>query len=322
MRQLFSLMAGATLVAVLSQHAGAQSYPDRPITMIVPFSAGGGTDAIARKLADHLSTTLGQQVIIENKPGAATMIGAEYVKNAAPDGYTILMGSTSTFALAPYSYKNARYSFEDFTAVAGIIDYSHAFVARADAPFDDFAGMVTYAKENPGRLRFGTTGRGGVVHLQQQEIDSRLDIQTVDVSYQGGAPALQDILGGRLDVYLDGILPVAQHYKAGNVKVIALSGKDPVPAMEGVPTLAQAGFPQLTHDLWITTAAPKDTPRDVVVALNAAFEKALADKGIQQWMIELGYVLAYTSPEDEDTKIRTDAEKWRALITEFGIMLE
>lgn len=322
MRKLFSLAAGAMLAAAFSQPATAQTYPDRPITMIVPFSAGGGTDAIARKLADHLSSTLGQQVIIENKPGAATMIGAEYVKNAAPDGYTILMGSTSTFALAPYSYKNARYSFDDFTAVSGIIDYSHAFVARADAPFDDFAGMVAYAKENPGSLRFGTTGRGGVVHLQQQEIDSRLEIQTIDVSYQGGAPALQDILGGRLDVYLDGILPVAQHFKAGNLKVIALSGKDPVPAMEGVPTLAQAGFPQLTHDLWITAAAPKETPGDVIATLNDAFRSALADEEIQRWMIESGYVLAYASSEDEGAKIRADAEKWRALITEFGITLE
>lgn len=321
MRHLLIMVAGATLAASLSA-ASADTYPSKPITFIVPFAAGGGTDAIARKLADHLSSTLGQQIIVENKPGAATMIGAEYVKNAAPDGYTILMGSTSTFALAPYSYKNARYSFDDFTAVSGIIDYSHAFVARADAPFDDFAGMVAYAKANPGTLRFGTTGRGGVVHLQQQEIDSKLEIKSVDVSYQGGAPALQDVLGGRLDVYLDGILPVMQHHEAGKVKVIALSGKDPVPALEGVPTLAEAGFPQLTHDLWITTAAPRDTPREVIAALNAAFEKALADKDVSQWLVDSGYVIAYASSDDEAKKIRSDADKWRALITEFGIVLE
>lgn len=321
MRNLLMMVAGATLAASVTT-ASADTYPSKPITFIVPFAAGGGTDAIARKLADHLSSTLGQQIIVENKPGAATMIGAEYVKNAAPDGYTILMGSTSTFALAPYSYKNARYSFDDFTAVSGIIDYSHAFVARADAPFDDFAGMVAYAKANPGTLRFGTTGRGGVVHLQQQEIDSKLGIKSVDVSYQGGAPALQDILGGRLDVYLDGILPVMQHHKAGKVKVLALSGKDSVPAMESVPTLAEAGFPQLTHDLWITTAAPKDTPPDVIATLNGAFEKALADKDVSQWLVDSGYVIAYASPEDEANKIRTDAQKWRALITEFGIVLE
>lgn len=322
LKRTLSALATSAMIALSATIAQAQSFPDKPITLIVPFTAGGGSDAVGRKVAERMSENLGQQVIVENKPGAATMIAADYVKAAPADGYTLLFASNTTLCVVPFAYKNARFTAEDFTPVSGVIDYSFAIVARKDAPFDDMKGFVEHAKANPNSVTFGTTGRGGSVHMLQMLMNKRLGIQTKDVPYQGGAPGLQDILGGRLDIYADGILPIIQHHKAGNVKVIAVSGKDRADAIGDVPTFGEQGFDALTTVYWFDMVAPKGTPDDVIQRLNEAVKFALEDKGVQEWMAASGYQTAYSTPQDEAGKIEADIRKWSALVKEFEVSLE
>lgn len=321
-RSLMTLMAGGVLLAASSLTANAQDFPIRPVTVIVPYSPGGGTDLVGRKISDRLAKALGQPVIVENKPGAATMIAADFVKSAPADGYTILFASSTTLCIVPYAYKSARYSAADFTPVSGIIDYSFAIVARKDAPFDDMKGFVEYATSNPGKATFGTVGRGSSSHLLQAMMDNRLGIKTKDVPYPGGAGALKDILGGRLDVYADGILPIISYHKNKDVKVLAVTGGERASAIEDVPTFKEAGFDQLTTVYWFNMMVPKATPEPVVNRLNEAFKEALADKDIQDWMKASGYQTAYSTPADEQKKIDRDIASWSALVKEVGLSLD
>lgn len=321
-RHTLGVMATSAIVALSTVFAHSQSFPEKPITLIVPFTAGGGSDAVGRKVAEKMSENLGQQVIVENKPGAATMIAADFVKAAPADGYTILLASNTTLCVVPFAYKNARFTADDFTPISGVIDYSFAIVARKEAPFDDMKSFVEYTKANPNTVTFGTTGRGGSVHMLQMLMNERLDIETKDVPYQGGAPGLQDILGNRLDIYADGILPIIQHHKADSVKVIAVSGRDRAEAISDVPTFGEQGFDELTTVYWFNAVAPKGTPEPVIQRLNEAVKFALEDASVQEWMAASGYQTAYTTPQDEAQKIETDIQTWSSLVKEFNVSLE
>lgn len=322
LKHTLSVLAAGALVALTGNPAQAQDYPNQPITLVIPFAAGGGADAVGRKVADKMSENLGQQVIVENKPGAATKIAAEFVKAAPADGYTLLYASNTTLALVPYAYSNAQFTADDFDPISGVIDNSVAVVARKDAPFNDMASLVEYAKANPNKVTFGTTGRGGSVHMLQMLMNARLGIETKDVPYQGGAPALQDILGDRLDLYADAILPVTQHYDAGTVKVIAISGNERVPSMPDVPTFAEQGFDELTTVYWWDVVAPKGTPEPVIARLNEAVKFALDDQDMQDWLLASGYHAAYSTPEAEVLKIANGVKEWSSLVKEFGVSLE
>lgn len=321
-RRILTVFAAWAMVALGASGVQAQQFPNRPITMVIGFTAGGGADAVGRKLAELMSANLGQQVIVENKPGAATKIAAEYVKSAPADGYTLLYASNSTLALVPAAYKNAQFSAADFAPVAGVIDTSVAVVARKDAPFDDMKGLVNYAKANPDKVTFGTAGRGGALHMLQMLINVRLGLKTKDVPYQGGAKALQDILGGRLDVYADAIQAVAQHHDARTVKVLAVSGSKRVSMLANVPTFAEQGFDNLTTDFWWDVVVPKGTPEAVIARLNAAIKVALEDRGFRDWLAASGSHPAYSSPAEEASKITNGVRAWGEMVKEFKISLE
>lgn len=319
---LLAAVAGIVLAFGPAAGAFAQTFPVKSITLIVPFTAGGGGDAVGRRLADLMSQDLGQQVIVENKPGAGSMIAAEHVKAAEPDGYTLLLAMSSTLSFLPNAKADAPYSAADFAAVSGYITYPFGLAARKGVPFDDLAGLVDYARGNPRKLTFGTTGRGGAVHMMQEMFNRRLNIETVDVPYQGGAPALQDILGERLDVYADGILNLVQHHKEGTIKMIAVTGATRTAALPDVPSFEEAGFPQLIVTSWSNVVAPKDTPPAVLERLNQAIKTATENEELLEWLASSGYDAAYTTPADEQARIKEDAATWKARFEEFGVRVD
>lgn len=319
---LITAVAGIAAALASAAGANAQTFPDKPISLIVPFTAGGGGDAVGRRLAELMSQELGQQVIVENKPGAGSMIAAEYVKAAEPDGYTLLLAMSSTLSFAPNAQADARYSVADFTAVSGYITYPFGLAARNGAPFTDMRSLIEYAKENPRKLSFGTTGRGGAVHMMQQMFNHRLGIETVDVPYQGGSPALQDILGERLDVYADGILNLVQHHKEGTIKMIAVSGAERTTALPDVPSFKEAGFPELIVTSWSNVVAPRGTPEPIIERLNQAIKVATGNAELLEWLAASGYDSAYTTPAEEQVRIEQDAAIWKERFEEFDVRIE
>lgn len=321
-KHFLGAIAAATLVLLPTMPVQAQGFPDRPVTLVVPFAAGGGADAVARRLAEKMAENLRQPVVVENKPGAATKIGAEYVKAAAPNGYTLLYASNSTHCLVPATYKSARFKATDFEPISGVIDNSVAVVVRKGAPFNDMKSFVEYAKANPNKVTFGTTGQGGSVHMLQLLINKRLDIKTTDVPYKGGAPALQDLLGNRLDMYGDAIQAISQLHNSGAVKVIAVSGNKRAASIADVPTFAEQGFDQLTTVYWWNLVAPKGTPKPVLQRLNSAVKAALEDKGVEDWLVAAGNSPAYSTPEAEARKIDSSCQNWTAQVKEFNISMD
>lgn len=322
MRKCLAICAGLFVAAVAGTAPVSAQYPEKPITMIMPFAAGGSTDAVGRLVAEEMSKHLGQRVIVENKPGAASMVAADHVRSAAPDGYTIFYATNSTLCIVPYTYRSAEFTHEDFAPVSNVVNYSLVIVARPDTPYDDMAGLIAYARENPRKVTFGTTGKGGSVHMLQQLIDRREGIETRDVPYPGAAPSLKDVLGGRLDVYADGTFTVADYYHQGKVKILGFAGSERSTALPEVPTFADQGFPELSLDFSHNIVAPKDTPKEIVARLNEAVRLTLEDPKVIERLKEAGYAPAYATPEGSEQEIEACAAFWKGLAEEFGIELD
>jgi tripartite-type tricarboxylate transporter receptor subunit TctC len=319
LRQLLAPAAALLAAALLPLAAAAQSYPDRPVTLIVPYTPGGQFDNHARLLAKHMSTLLGQSVVVENKPGAGTTLGAEFVARAKPDGYTLLMAGATMFTIAPHTFQSLRYKIEDFQTVSTINVLPMAlFVNPAVLPVKDFKEFVAYAKANPGKVNYGTTGPGVATHLLGELTKARVGIDIVPVHYKGTGPGMQDLLGGRVQSMFDGLLAHAPMVKEGKERVLGVSSEKRLPGAPEVPTFAEMGYPELAMSSWAGIVVPKGTPPAIVDRLQKAVDSAVNSDEVKSRMIADGTIPSTSTPQAFDTLIKRDYDVWGGVIRRIG----
>ncbi len=319
LRKLLAPAATVLAAALLPLTAAAQSYPDRPVTLIVPYTPGGQFDNHARLLAKHMSTLLGQSVVVENKPGAGTTLGAEFVARAKPDGYTLLMAGATMFTIAPHTFQSLRYKIEDFQTVSTINVLPMAlFVNPAVLPVKDFKEFVAYAKANPGKVNYGTTGPGVATHLLGELTKARLGIDIVPVHYKGTGPGMQDLLGGRVQSMFDGLLAHQPMVKEGKERVLGVSSEKRLPGAPEVPTFAEMGYPELAMSSWAGIVVPKGTPQAIVDRLQKAVDSAVNSDEVKNRMIADGTIPSTSTPQAFDTLIKRDYDVWGGVIRRIG----
>lgn len=315
-------MGLATLSAAWLPAAQAQAWPSRPITIVMPYASGGPTDIVARLLAQRMSESLGQPVVVSNAPGASTMIGAEKAARSPADGYTLFIGSVTTFSNNPLMYRKIRYKVDDFTPISMIARTPYTLTVSPTMPVTDFAGFVAYAKQRPGKVFNATTGIGATNQLLGQMLNNEAGIQMADVAYKGSGPALLDVMGGQVDLTFDGINTSAQALKAGKVKVLAITSDKRSPAMPDVPTFAELGYPKMNASFWYGLFAPAGTPPAIIERLNREVAAALRADDIRNRLVSDGLSVEPSTPQSLSDTIAGDARLWGPVIKALGIELD
>jgi tripartite-type tricarboxylate transporter receptor subunit TctC len=306
----------AALLGV-SSIARAQTYPVRPITMIVPFAAGGPVDVIGRILAERMRLSLGQPVIIENVTGAAGNIGVGRVAHAAPDGYTLSIGIWSTHVVNGAIYKLQYDVLDDFEPIALIASFPVLIVARNTAPANDLKGLIAWLKANPDKISAGTGGVGSPNHVSGVLFQKITGTRFQFVPYRGAAPAMQDLVAGQIDMIFDTPANSLPQVRLGNIKAFAVAAKNRMAAARDIPTVDEAGLPGFYFSVWNAIWAPKGTPRNIIDALNAAVVSALADPIVRSRIADLGqdiFPRDQQTPEALRSLQKAEIEKWWPII--------
>jgi tripartite-type tricarboxylate transporter receptor subunit TctC len=316
----------AALVA--TQSAGAQTYPDRPIKMVVPYTPGGQFDIHARLLAEKMGTTLGQPVVIENRPGAGTMLGAEAVARAKNDGYTLLFSGSNMFAILPHTYSKLPYTVGDFQTITTVSDLPMGLVVDAKkVPAGDIKEFIELVRANPGKIDFGSSGTGGAQHLLGELAKMRMGLEMNQVSFRGTPEVLAAMLGGHVPVAFDGIvayLPsagLASAGKGGPLRILGISSAQRLAAAPWVPTFAEAGYPDMTVSTRGGIVAPAGTPRPIINKLHDAIVTANSDAEIRRKVIEGAAVPRTSTPEEFDAMIKADSALWGEVVSKLNLKL-
>ena len=320
-RALFAALAFAAL-ALPAAHG--QIYPAKQIRLVVPYPAGGGTDFFARTVAVQLSQQMGQQIIVENRPGAATIIGAEAVAKSAPDGYTLLLGDTATFAVNPSLYKKLPYDPQkDFAPISLTGRFALLLVVNpASIKADSISELIEQAKKNPSKLDYASPGPGSPHHLAMELFMQRAGVQFTHVPYKGAGPAIQDLLGGRIPLMFLDLAAGGPQIKAGKLKALAVASDKRIAALPELPTLGESGMPGFEAWAWQALAAPAGTPADIVAKLNAEYRKAIGTPEIRQKMIDAGIDPLQSSPEEVSAYVKSETAKWAKVIGDARISVE
>ncbi len=292
----------ATLASVLAAPAAfAQSdYPNKPIRIVVPYAAGGGTDAIARVVAKAMTTQLGQAVMVDNKPGSGTAIGATEVARAVPDGYTLLWGDNTTFALNPFLYKKLPYApLEDFAPISSTLRGALVLLVSPTLGVNSVPELLAYVKARPGKLQYGSAGNGTPHHLAMEALKLKTGMQILHVPYKGEGPSMNDLLSGSIQMMFAGVPLAKQHAETGRVKLIATSGGRRSSALPNVPTVAEGGVPGFDASYWHALVAPAKTPDAIIKTLHQAYTKAINDPDVQAYIAKAGGAyLSLTTPQE------------------------
>ncbi|RYF40263.1 MAG: tripartite tricarboxylate transporter substrate binding protein [Comamonadaceae bacterium] len=326
--QTLRQLAGAASLALLGLVAAAPAmaqpaYPQQAVKWIVPFPAGGGTDVVARLLAQSMADAVGQPIVIDNKPGAGTMIGGDAIAKARPDGYTVGTVDVSTVALAPSLYSKVPYrSDSDFSYIGGTTRFPFVLVVRPNLPVNTLGELLALARQKPGELKYASPGAGGPNHLGMELLQRKVNIKLIHVPYRGDAPALQDLMGGQIDMYLVNTAASLPYIRSGKLRPIALSMARRSSALPDVPTFAEAGVPGFEAYAWQGLAAPASTPPQVVSRLNAELNKALASPAIAARLSEMGVEPLPTSPAEFARLVAEQSAQWSTVIREAGVRLE
>ena len=314
---LAMLATGALALAPFA--AQAQAFPSKALTIVVPFSAGGTTDILARVVGQFMSKDLGQPVVIDNRPGAGGNIGAQMVARAAPDGYTLLMGTVGTHAINQSLYKKLAFDpIKDFAPVTRVALVPNLLVAHPSQPFKTVKELVAYAKANPGKVTFASSGSGSSIHLSGEMFQQLAGVEMQHVPYKGSAPALTDLLGGQTAIMFDNMPSVIGHVRAGKLRPIAVTTPTRSPALPDVPTIAESGVPGYSATSWSGILAPAATPAPVIAKLNASILKALADPEVKKKLAEQGAEPHGEKPEQFAEFIRSETAKWGQTVKVSG----
>jgi len=315
-----ALMSGLSGVSV---HAQPQSFPNRPITLVIPFAPGGSTSIVGRVIADKMSQLLGEGIVIDNRPGAGGTVGSKMVAKSEPDGYTILLGYTGTLAIGPSLYKNVGYDpRKDFAPIGMIGNAPSAVVVHPSFPAKSIAELIAYAKANPGKVNFGSAGVGSVNHITGEYFARSAGITLMHIPYKGTGPALTDLLGGHIPMALAPIPAVHANIAAGLLRALAVTGKTRSGLLPDVPTIAEEGLTGFEASLYYGLVAPAGTPRPIIDRLNKELRTALASDEVKKQLGLDGTEITSGSPEDYADFIDKDEKKWSELVKASGVEQE
>jgi tripartite-type tricarboxylate transporter receptor subunit TctC len=316
---------GAALAAagmLAAPAAFAQSdYPNQPITMIVPFAPGGASDFAARLLQPRLSAILGQQIVIENRDGAAGNVGMDLAARAKPDGYTLFLGNVGTVSINPYIFSSLRVKpLQDFAPISIVADTPGLLIANPGFPPNNVKELVEYVKARPGQVNFASPGTGSVNRLEMESFRREAGLDMVHVPYKGGAgPATADVMGGHVSLMFVTISSGINHVKGGRLKALGVSTKQRVPQLPDVPTMTEQGYPKSVSSSWQGILVPAGTPQPIIDKLHAAVVEAMKDETIRARMGESGVIaVSSATPAEFKQYIQADADKWSAIIKEIG----
>ena len=319
------LLAVLSLVCALSVHfdANAQAYPSKPVRLLVPFAPGGTTDVLARLVAQKLTDSLGQQVVIENKPGAGGNIGTELAVKSPADGYTLVMSFDGTMAINPNTYAKMPFDPQkDLVAVANVAQVPLLIVVHPGVAAKTIAEFVALARASPGRINYSSAGHGSTGHLTGELLRSRAAIEIVHVSYKGGGQAVQDLLGGQIQMLVTALPTVEGHLKGGKLRALAFTSSRRVPGAPEVPTLAESGYPGLEVLSWYGILAPAGTSAEIVGRLNGEINRVLQAPGMRERLTALGAEPTGGTPEQFAQTIRSDTARWAKVVSTAGIRIE
>jgi tripartite-type tricarboxylate transporter receptor subunit TctC len=317
---LFALVA--LVLSLLSGDKAFADYPDRVIKIIVPFAAGGGTDAITRVLAQEMAKDLGGSMIIENKPGASTIIGAQVVASAEPDGYTLLMGS---FAHAVNPSLNPKMPFDpdkDFAPIALVARSPNIAVVNPKSSFRSIADLIAAAKAEPDKISYGTFGTGTSAHLAGEMFKRMAGVNMTMVPYKGSAPAITDLIGGQIQVMFATVASAASLIEDGQLRALAVTSAERSPAFPQLPTVAETGLPGFEAETWYGLLAPAKTPPDIIERLNKSAARAVQADAFKKLSVNEGLVLIAAPPQEFGRYYRSEVERWRKVIEQAGIKAE
>ena len=308
------ILLGMVLAVAASFNALA-AYPDKTVTMVVPFPPGGSTDAIARVLAQKLQEKLGGTFIIENKAGATGTIGAAFVKRAPADGYTLFVSSLGPFVIAPHLIKGVQYdALKDFDPITVAVQAPNVLVVPAGSPDKSVAELLAHLKKTPGKVSFASSGNGSSDHLSAELFWQQTGTEGLHVPYKGGGPAINDLLGGQVDAAFVNINSIIQHIKAGKVRALAVSSLQRNPLLPEVPTLDEQGIKGAEVQSWQAVAVPKGVPADVKAKLHAAIVGALNDPAVKDKLLAQGFEIVGNTPEQFGRFQATEYARWKQLI--------
>ncbi len=313
------VIAGA-LATLMVVGPALAAYPDKPVRIIVPFVPGGSSDITARTIAPGMEKVLGQTVIVENKPGANGAIAAQALKNAKPDGYTLMVGSIGTFAINEGLYKNLSYNpSEDFDYVSQLVRNPNVLVVSSKIPVKTVAELIEYAGKHPGQLSYASSGTGSSDHLSAAMFRQRSNTTGIDVPYKGGGAAIADLLGAQVDVSFQNLGAVLTHVQSGKLKALAITGEQRSPELPDTPTMAESGIKNMVVYSWQGVAAPKGTPKEVVDKLHQAVSESLKQPRVQETMKKLGFTVVGNNPDQFSKFQQEEVSKWKEVIKSAGL---
>jgi tripartite-type tricarboxylate transporter receptor subunit TctC len=321
-RVVLALLAAAPLWAVTP--AQAQNYPDRPIHIVVPYTPGGSADAVARSLAERMRKLLGQPVIVDNKPGANTVIGAQAVAQATPDGYTVLLGTGSTFVTNPFVYSKLAYNPErDFAPVAPVVISPLVIAVNPDLPAKNFQEFIRLARSQPGKMNYGSTGSGSIMHLGTLQLNGSAGLEMTHVPFKGSSPALTATMAGDVQVFMDSVGSALPLIKGGKLRAIAVTTPERLKSLPDVPTVAENGFANFDVTAWYGVMAPARTPPEIIARLNAVINEALADRELQERFAALGFTMPKRAePAAFGAFVKSERDRWGPIVKNNKINLD
>ena len=313
----------AALAAAALSGAWAQgAYPARTVTFVVPAAAGGTTDIAARMAAQALAPVLGQSVVVDNKGGGNGAIAAGIVKRAEPDGYTLLMQYSGFHVISPHLAKAPQWEQKDFQPIANVLSAPQIIVVRDGLPVKTLQELIAYAKANPGRLNYASSGNGSLQHVTGAMLEQQGGIKMVHVPYKGTGPALQDLLGGQVDLTFGTAPPFMPHIAAGKLRVLAVTGKERLASLPDVPTTAEAGYPGVNATSWFALFAPAAVPKPVIDRLAADMKKVVEDPAFRKKAQEQGASADYLGPQQLGERVKADFANWAGVIKSSKIQAE
>ncbi len=308
------------LLCLLSSWAAAQAaYPNRTVRIVVPFPASQTTDLVARMLAQQFTESLGQSFFVDNKPGAGAIIGTEYVKNAAPDGYTLLMASSGPLAINPSLYSKLPYdTLKDFQPIGMVVAVPQFLVVNKDFPANNLKELIAYVKQNPGKINFGSGGSGLTNHLTMELLKANTGIQIMHVPYKGSPAAVLAVLGGEVSMMFESGPAVIPHIRSGKLKVIAVGSQRRSLALPEVPTVAEAGVPGFNALAWAAFLAPAGTPKPIIEKMNAELNAALSKPAIKERLHGMGAEPVEQTPEQTAAYFKSELANWAVAVKASG----
>ena len=322
-RALIASAALAAVAAAVPAMAQAPAYPNKPITIIVPFAAGGTTDILARLVGQYLGTELGQPVLVDNRVGAGGNIGGQLAARSPADGYTLFMGTVGTHAINQSLYSKMPFDpIKDFAPISRVANVPNLLVANPQQPFKNVKELIAYAKANPGKINFGSSGNGSSIHLSGELFKMMTKVDMVHVPYKGSAPAMNDLLGNQIAIMFDNMPSAIQHVRAGKLRPLAVTTAKRSPELPDVPTIAEAGVPGYEATSWFGLLAPANTPATIVDKIDAALMKVYKNPELLKKIADQGAEPVVETPAQFATFIKAETAKWGKVVKESGATVD